>query len=621
MHCCHGAGGGPDPARGCAQAHVYRAVGGTERSPTVAMWITSPFGEAVDSVINAPTNLLLGRGLIDNGVAGTVATPTGSAGGVLFGDGGDGWNSTYAGIPGGDGGAGGLFGDGGAGGAGDGSDSSGLPALGGAGGNGGLLGTHGAVGQYGTLTDATDQMQTAGTLLPLNTTGSWMTNSDGQVVLLHGLNEVVKVAPNEPSAVGFSDEDAAFLAANGFNVVRLGVIWSAVEPEPGVYNDAYLASIDQTVQMLASHGIYAELDFHQDLYSSTFGGEGAPAWAVQSGGLPDPQLPFALNTLINPAVNHAWDAFWSNADAPNGVGLENSYAQMLEHTAAYFNGNPDVVGFEIMNEPGVGDQLLPIILGSSHFDAQELTPFYDQAGSAIRAVEPSTPVFFEPNVVANAGLPTHLGTVDVSNTIFSFHDYCAFQLGPLGCVPNVAGIVDDAAAYAQAHDIPAFMTEFGATSDQSAITPVMQPADQNLLSWTEWAYTGQGDITTSASPPGSKSLVYDLNLPSTGTNVNTGNLDVLSQPYPQVVSGTPNSFTFDNGTFQFSYSTAMANGDGSFAAGSQTDISVPTVQFPDGYQVRVTGGEVVSAANAPELVIASAAAATTVTVTAAGGAS
>ncbi|MFY9765263.1 MAG: hypothetical protein WAK42_09730, partial [Mycobacterium sp.] len=50
------------------------------------------------------------------------------------------------------------------------------------------------------------------------------------------------------------------------------------------------------------------------------------------------------------------------------------------------------------------------------------------------------------------------------------------------------------------------------------------------------------------------------------------------------LSGTPDSYSFDNGTFQFSYSTEEADGLGSFPAGSQTTITVPSVEFPDGYQ-------------------------------------
>jgi endoglycosylceramidase len=450
----------------------------------------------------------------------------------------------------------------------------------------------------------------------LGTTGSFLTNSDGQVVLLHGLNEVYKVAPGEPSASGFSDDDAAFLAANGFNAVRLGVIWADLEPEPGQFNAAYLASIEQTVQTLGNHGIYSIIDFHQDAYSTEFGGEGAPAWAVQDGGAANPALPFPYNEFFDPAEQQAWDSFWSNTDAPNGIGLEDNYAQMLEYVGNAFNGNSNVAGFELMNEPSPGSSsFLSTLLGGSFFDSQQLTPFYDQGADAIRAVDPTTPIFFEPNVLSNAGLPTDLGTVNATNTVLSFHDYCEFDLGSLGCLPSVSAIVGNAENYAHAHGIPAFMTEFGATSNQAQITAPMQGADGNLIGWTEWAYSGQGDITTSASPPSSESLVYNPELPPTGTNVNTANLDTLAEPYPQVISGTPTSYSFENGTFDFSYSAQEADGLGSFPAGSQTTISVPSVEFPNGYEVSITGGEVVSAPDAPELVIASNAGASTVSVT------
>src|SRR3954451_11706603 len=42
-------------------------------------------------------------------------------------------------------------------------------------------------------------------------TGTWMDEPPGQVVILHGLTEVYKVPPYEPSADGFGDDDAAFL--------------------------------------------------------------------------------------------------------------------------------------------------------------------------------------------------------------------------------------------------------------------------------------------------------------------------------------------------------------------------------------------------------------------------
>ncbi|MGV7377354.1 PE family protein, partial [Mycobacterium kansasii] len=83
--------------------------------------------------INAPVQAALGRPLIGNGADGTAANPNGGAGGLLYGNGGNGFSQTKAGAAGGAGGAAGLIGNGGAGGAG------GPSAAGGAGGRGGWL--------------------------------------------------------------------------------------------------------------------------------------------------------------------------------------------------------------------------------------------------------------------------------------------------------------------------------------------------------------------------------------------------------------------------------------------------------------------------------------------------
>ena len=125
-----------------------------------------------------------------------------------------------------------------------------------------------------------------------------------------------KIAPGDPLASGFSDDDAAFLAENGFNAVRVGVIWSDLEPEPGVFDTSYLNSIESTVQTLGNHGIYSIIDFHQDAYSTAFGGEGAPDWAVQTDGVANPSLPFPYNEFFNPAEQQAWESFWSNCRRP-----------------------------------------------------------------------------------------------------------------------------------------------------------------------------------------------------------------------------------------------------------------------------------------------------------------
>ncbi|MCV7384977.1 cellulase family glycosylhydrolase [Mycolicibacter longobardus] len=625
----------------------------------IQQYIYTPIHTGIDGWINStgPTPVLDGLNelskafglgpMIAHGAAGTVENPDGGAAGWLFGDGGAGWDNTNPGGIGGAGGHAGMFGNGGAGGdggdgglggnggdggsggwlmgiggaggdAGDGvySGPGDLPALGGAGGNPGMLGIHGTVGHYGTL-DGAPAVAAGG----LTTTGNWITDSDGRVVILHGLNQVYKIAPYEPSAGGFDEDDAAFLAANGFNAVRLGIIWAAVEPEPGVYDADYLAAVAATVKILGDHGIVSILDMHQDFYNEAFGGEGAPDWAVQTGGWPNLEIDQAFNYLLNPALNHVWDAFWGNSKAADGIGLENHYAQMWQYTANYFAGDANVAGYTIMNEPWIGSQWLSTALGSPHFDAQQLTPFYNQMTMAIRSVDPDTPVYFEPNFLSNAMIPINLGTVNDDNAVFAFHNYCLplamFNLD-FGCTLNAEMILDHAAAYARSQGIPAVMTEFGATDNVNVIAQMMGPVNRYQFGWTEWAYTGK-DIA-SFSPEG-QALVFDPSQPPVGDNVDWAKLAVLSEPYPQAIAGTPESWSFSNGTFQLSYSTEMADGSGHFGAGTHTEISVPPIQYPNGYQVSVTGGHVVSAAGAPVLVIAADGPGTVhVTVTPAGGA-
>ncbi|AWG62987.1 endoglycoceramidase [Mycobacteroides abscessus] len=551
-------------------------------------------------------------GAATGAAAGGAGGAGGAAPGRLFGIGGAGGNGSDGGVGGygGDGGSAiGVFGSGGRGGdAGNGSTTGPLPALGGAGGNAAFLGSHGSVGNAGTQAGIPSAPSgtagPGGTVLPISTTGTWLTDSNGKVVLMHGTNQV-NISPNllTPSEAGFSSDDAAFLAANGFNAVRIGIDWSRLEPQPGVYDDTYLASINQTVQMLASHGISSLLDMHQQL---------GPAWSINTGGLSSANLPFPLGLFFDPAQNHALDNFWANGTASNGVGLENNYAQMMEHVANYFNGDAAVMGIEIMNEPLPGNQTIPTLLGSNFFDAQELTPFYNQVAAAIRAVNPTTTIFYEPNFLATAMIPIRLGTVDASNTVLAFHNYSYIDAGPLGVLPFVNVIEQNAEAYARAHGIPAFMTEFGSSSDQTSIADTMNPANHDLIGWTEWSYSNTGYGGIDGTP---EWLVNDPSKPLTGDNVNTATLQTLTRPYPQLIAGTPGSYSFKNGTFQFTYSTNRVDGQGQFASGSQTVISVPAVQYPNGYQVAVIGGHVVSAANAPQLIIASDNGASTISVT------
>lgn len=64
-------------------------------------------------------------------------------------------------------------------------------------------------------------------------------------------------------------------------MVRIGVMWEAVEKERGVYDLEYLDTIELIVNKLASYNIVTMLDAHQDLFARDFCGEGIPSFYVK----------------------------------------------------------------------------------------------------------------------------------------------------------------------------------------------------------------------------------------------------------------------------------------------------------------------------------------------------
>jgi len=64
--------------------------------------------------------------------------------------------------------------------------------------------------------------------------------------VFHGHNIVVKIPPYLPTTESFdpkmslTDQDIEKLHEYGTNIVRLGVIWQAVETAPGFYDMEYL---------------------------------------------------------------------------------------------------------------------------------------------------------------------------------------------------------------------------------------------------------------------------------------------------------------------------------------------------------------------------------------------
>src|SRR5271165_1353929 len=422
--------------------------------------------------------------------------------------------------------------------------------------------------------------------LPLSHVGRWITDAHGRVVILHGTNMVNKRPPYYPAAVGFGEEDAAFLQSIGFNAVRVGVIWKAVEPEPGVFDEAYVERIAETVHTLAGRGIVSLLDFHQDLFSELFEGEGAPEWAVQDGGLSNPPLGFPGNYYGNPALWESFDNFWANSPGPGGVGLVDRFASAWRYVAAHFAGDSGVLGYELFNEPFPGKTFTRCASqsGCPEFDAT-LTAFDRKVAGAIREVDPDTLVFYEPNVLFDFGYPTNVGSLEDPRAGFAFHDYCMNTAPqPKGCSSEKVAL-KNATGHVKQTGEALLLTEFGATSSEGDLSGMVALADRSRVPWLDWAFCQCEDPTGPTQNP----LVLDAALPPTGSNLGQLALRTLVEPYPQLIAGTPRAWAFDRstGTFTFSYSTRRAGSAMRFPPGSVTQVSTPSLVYPGGYTAQV----------------------------------
>lgn len=446
---------------------------------------------------------------------------------------------------------------------------------------------------------------------PVHHVGRWIVDSSGRVVIDHGFNVVTKVAPYQPSATGFGADDARFLADHGFTAVRLGVLPEAVEPAPGRFDNAYLAGIARTVHLLGGFGIRSLLDFHQDLFNQRYQGEGLPAWMALDDGLPaEPTAGFPGNYFAMPALWRAFDHLWADAPGPHGVGLRTAYAAMWAHVAATFRGDPDVLGYDVFNEPFPGSDYSSCFppQGCPADDAGKLAPFMKASIDAIHRVDPTHLAFYEPWLPFDYGAPTALGDFADGMSGMSFHDYCLAAVGAPETPPTRTAcndlvesrVVDNALAQAKTSGDALLLSEFGATTDQAELTEILTLADGQGIPWLEWAYCACGDPTGAGD---AEALVYDPRKSPAGANVDQPVLAVLDEPHPMLVAGTPGPSSYDAATrvFRNGYETRPVGPR--LRPDLPTRIWIGSMHYPHGYSVAVSGAHVLSPPGAPVLVL------------------
>ena len=414
----------------------------------------------------------------------------------------------------------------------------------------------------------------------------------GRVRIFHGCNRVQKSPPWYFPDMLASEAEFDLVEALGFNVVRLGFMWSGFNPARGVFNTTYLEAVKAIVEGLADRGIYTLLDMHEDVLSSKFClYDGAPLWVVDKASPPKHAFPWPLkgncserfwmaNTLTEAAASAYQDLY------DNTRGMLDDMAAFWARGAQAFAATPSVLGYELINEPFAGNFFAdPALLLPGVAGRKNLQRMYDAVATAIYAHDTRHMLFYEPvtwgmildGKIGGSGF-SHVpgGEAHANMSVFTFHYYCKsfvphYETEPLlrraVCDDVVKPLVLEAARKETRRlGGAAFMSEglscdFDAEDARRECEAVMADLDAHLMSYTDYA-DSQG-ATFDPSP---------------------AQREGWARSYARAVAGTPLNMTFNPTTkaFELCY-----NVDASIIAPTEIFAS-QTYSYPQGRAVRTT---------------------------------
>jgi hypothetical protein len=491
----------------------------------------------------------------------------------------------------------------------------------------------------------------------------WLRDAAGRYVLLRGVNlasrsklpPYLPVLPLETTtlsgpAVARELErlrpELCRLQDLGVSVVRLLVLWKGIEPdhqegrtELSPRGRAYLEALRQVVDALHEQGILVILDFHQDVASELYGGDGFPDWAVaidEAHPRPDP-VPAAsemwgaryfdiLPGSLSQGVRHTLRSFWRNRLTNTEAGLVDDPVQThlvrtIGLTAEFFAGHPAVLGYEPFNEPAQAG------LPKAEFERGPLRAFYEAVLEEVRLRDPRAFVFLEPRLDWTTypadqpepslrrpwtilGFTTRPVTfLDIEGltrdrrAVVSFHYYDPWLVAGTPWRRSVAERARSWADMFAAMDgairsrgaIP-FLTEFGCmqhwtgrsdfepetygTITRACLELQYRQVEARLLSATYWNY----DFYSRRDKRGKASENWnEENLSLLGPE-GPRHFDIAARPYPMRSTARPERLAFDLASRQAEIVLA-----GGVVPGEPTVIFVPQrIHYGQGFDVRST---------------------------------
>ncbi|MGH7775719.1 MAG: glycoside hydrolase family 5 protein, partial [Candidatus Dormibacterales bacterium] len=311
----------------------------------------------------------------------------------------------------------------------------------------------------------------------LSTDGSHIVDSEGRTVALRGFNDDALLSSN-PKNRPIDATDAELMRRSGFDVVRLPIAWSLLEPERGRIAQPYLDRIVATVHMLNRHHLWVVLDMHVGIaWGPT---SEIPSWA---------RVPLVPDLLWFP-VSH-WQETFSPA---NLAGLsyfwvsqdwQRDFALSWRAVASRLRDDPGLAGYDLYNEPHAG--ALPPRL----FEDEWMWPFYQRMIGWVGAVDPNHLFVVESTLFAN--FPTEISHLKAPDLVYSPHFYTGSLVVANGAQGRVIASTL-AAREREAARIPApiWVGEVGIDHTQSGASAwtaaVLQDMDTAGIGWAWWQW-------------------------------------------------------------------------------------------------------------------------------------
>lgn len=342
----------------------------------------------------------------------------------------------------------------------------------------------------------------------LHTGGGRIVDDAGRAVLLRGVNDDALLEDGVRHA-GLDETDAQLIEQAGFDVVRLPIAWSRLEPQRGAFDDAYLDQVAAAVALLNRHRLYVVFDMHILDWGPRFGGSGAPSWAAL------PLLPGldwwpwdSWRRHLSPAMNGATTYFWLSPD------WQADFEATWQRVAARFRDDSGVAGYDLYNEPH------PLPLPPKLFEEHWLWPFYARTVAAVGAADPNHLFIVEGTLFGDFG--TTVVPLRARDLVYSSHLYTG-ALVPPGFNGD-RGPIDSriAGQLAEAAELPApfWSGELGIDhhQDQAAgwADAALDAYDDAGVGWAwwQWRETGGWGIRDAA-----------------GTHLDTAFLRHVARPY------------------------------------------------------------------------------------------